>query len=226
VSTTTTTPPDAIAERFALETEHHKLTILHDEGLYRHLRFMCEPDGKPKRSAYWFDLITVPGALIFQGDGDSFVFRRLEDMFAFFRSNPDRNVARINPHYWSEKLTSGRDAVKTYSREKFDQRVAEELKDAEERFPGITDAWTLHADEFNGYYLDDEGSARQALNDFEYTADGRDDTFRFTDTWEWDLKDYDWWFLWACHGIVWGIAQYDATKAKSAAAREAVAVNG
>ena len=38
-------------------------------------------------------------------------------------------------------------------------------------------------------------------------------TFTFTDVWEWEFKDYHWWFLWACHAIVWGIAQYDAAKA-------------
>jgi hypothetical protein len=40
--------------------------------------------------------------------------------------------------------------------------------------------------------------------------------FRFEDTWEWSFKDYDWWFLWACQAIVWGIAQYDAAKAAPA----------
>jgi hypothetical protein len=42
------------------------------------------------------------------------------------------------------------------------------------------------------------------------------ESFRFTDTWEWDLTDYDWQFLWCCHAIQWGIAQYDASKAVSA----------
>jgi hypothetical protein len=197
------------AERFARETEHHKLTILHDDGLYRHLRFMPE---SPRSSMYWFDLITVPGALIFQGDGESFVFRRDEDMFEFFRSNPDRDTLRISPDYWAEKLTSNRAAVKAYSRAVFEQRVAEALADAEDHWPEIAAAWKLHADDPYDYDLDDEGSARQALADFQYTVEGHDETFEFSDTWEWDLRDYDWWFLWACHGIVWGIAQYDAAR--------------
>ena len=41
-------------------------------------------------------------------------------------------------------------------------------------------------------------------------------TFRFTDTWEWDLTDFDWQYLWCCHAIQWGIAQYDASKAVAA----------
>lgn len=244
------------AERFATETEHHKLTILHDDGLYRHLRFMSEPPGQPKQSGYWFELITVPGSLIFRGDGESFVFARLRDMFEFFRSNPDRNTMRVSPDYWAEKLTSNRAAAKTYSREKFDQIVAEALKDAEEQWPGITAAWDRHASEDNlDYGLDHEGSAREALRDFEFgalavatcrcgerievdfgdliPAEWRDkhpsrDTahayaldrvpgFRFEDTYEWDLQDFDWWYLWSCHAIAWGIARYDEARSQGVA---------
>lgn len=203
------------AERFATETEHHKLTILHDDGLYRHLRFMSEPPGQPKQSGYWFELITAPGSLIFRGDGESFVFARLRDMFEFFRSNPDRNTMRISPDYWAEKLTSNRAAAKTYSRELLDQNVAEALAAAEETFPGITDAWTFETDELAGYDLDHEDSAREALRDFEHHH--KDETFRFADTWEWNLQDFDWWYLWACHAIVHGIAQYDAARKPVAA---------
>ncbi len=200
------------AERFTRETKHHKLEVLHDDGLYRHLRFMSLPDGKPKYSAYWFDLITVPGALIFRGDGESFVFARVEDMFEFFRSNPDRTTMRISPDHWAEKLTSDRDRVKAYSREKFEQHVAEALKDAEENWPGVTAEWKSETEDSIDYDLDYEDGAREALRDFSYMAAGHDSTFRFEDTYEWDLRDFDWWYLWACHAIVFGIAQYDAAR--------------
>lgn len=205
------------AERFADETKHHKMTVLHDDGLYRHLRFMSQEPGKPPNSGYWFDLITVPGSLIFRGDGESFVFARVRDMFEFFRSNPDRNMITISPDYWAEKLTSNRAAAKAYSREVLDQYVAGELKDAEERRPGIAKAWKFETGDASDYYLDDEDSARQALADFEYAVEGHDSTFRFEGTWEWDLKDFDWWYLWACHAIVSGIAQYDEARKAVAA---------
>ena len=258
MTTTYTDPHAPSAERFTRETEHHKLTVLHDDGLYRHLKFKS-----PRDSAYWFDLITVPGSLIFRGDGESFVFARVTDMFEFFRSNPDRLTMRISPDYWAEKLTSSRDAVKVYSRERFEQIVAEALADAEEQWPGVTAAWSAHAGEDNlDYGLDHEDSARQALADFEFGAltvaacrcgerievdaddiipvewrdkhpRGRVDHaytldriagFRFTDTWEWELKDFDWWYLWACHAIVWGIARYDEVRKTAAPAATAPSV--
>jgi hypothetical protein len=48
---------------------------------------------------------------------------------------------------------------------------------------------------------------------------GTEPAFTFADTWEWDLRDYDWTFLWSCHAIVWGIREYDEAKARRWSAR-------
>ena len=192
-----------IEKRFKAETADHEMTVLHADGLYRHLRFRA-----PDTGFYWFDLITWPGKLAFVGDGTGLTFARVEDMFTFFR-NPQYG---INPVYWSEKLVTDRDSVKTFSAAKFTKRVAEALTWAEETFPGVTAAWAEHTEDHDTEY---EVNAREALDDFTFRPDGADyrsKPFTFTDTLEWDLRDYDWWFLWACHAIVWGIGQYDASK--------------
>lgn len=234
-----------IAERFAADTAKHTMTVLHDEGLYRHLRFRA-----PEHSAYWFDLITWPGVLAIRGDiGESYVFQRLDDMFEFFRGK------RINPHYWSEKLDGGRYSAKQYSESKFRQLVVEYFVDAvRDRIapPGLGKA--VREEILNSGDLYDEGLARQALDAFEFgttfqasctcgaSAQFVDDVeasgwrwqhikgagphlsqveripgFTFEDTWDWDLHDYHWCFLWACHAIVWGIAQYDTVRKAVAA---------
>lgn len=234
------------ADRFPRDTAGHELTILHDDGLYRHLRFMA-----PQRGAYWFDLITLPDGLIFRGDGESFVFTilRAGDLFDLFRRSRDNGS--INPGYWSEKLSSERDAATDYSRHLFDEEVTRDLAEAETEWPGVTEAWNEHVGEWSDYNTEYESEARRALDDFEfgktYTAkcscgaespsyagfaaamawerkhaapsdsghqmSVEPESFRFHDTYEWDLRDYAWWFLWACHGISWGIKQYDAAKA-------------
>jgi hypothetical protein len=212
------------ATRFARDTAEHQMTVLHDDGLYRHLRFH-----HPKHSMYWFDLITVPGALIFQGDGDSFVFRRVEDMFTFFRGP----VGQINPGYWSEKLTSGRNEVIAYQQERLEEYVNDLVGEAieldaggiegaetdEDRvLTGLEDAIRERiTDELTG----DESLDRNLVEQFRYWANPADEfstprktpDFEFHDVWEWDCRDYDWWFLWACHAIVSGIAQYDSRTA-------------
>jgi hypothetical protein len=229
------------ADRFARDTAGHQMTVLHDDGLYRHLIFR-----EPTHGFYWFELITTPQQLVFSGDGNSYVFRRAADMFQFFRSGIYRDGSlHINPGYWSEKLTSGREAATSYSEKLFEEEVAETLSAVEDDYPGITAAWAEHvASEFNCEY---EEEALRALSEFRFgeaylakctecawefegdsysvaavkarahrreagdkhTAPVRDLTFTFSDMGEMRLQDYDWWFLWACHAIVWGIARYD-----------------
>jgi hypothetical protein len=193
-----TTRPE-IARRFANETAEHVMTVAHDDGLYRHLKF--RHTGKNYSGYYWFDLITVPGALIFQGDGDSYIFRRDEDMFEFFRGR----VGEINPHYWQEKVVSGRDRIRTYDERVFRARVLEEFTEACQwgvpRGTGRALREQILDDDYAELHY--EQGARDALDRFEH------DGFRFSDTCEWDFRDYDWWFLWACHALVWGIAYYD-----------------
>lgn len=215
-----------VAARFTRETAQHEMTVLHDDGLFRHLRFKA-----PGSSMYWFELTTVPGSLIFRGDGQSFVFARLTDMFEFFRGP----VGRINPMYWAEKLTSGREeGVRGYDRDLFERQVMEATGDAirsGDAPTGLTSAVTrevldpesgmtdedahrvLH--EFSFYKNDKDryGRHEQVNDHLEWVPAKRPD-FQFSDTWEWDFRDYDWWFLWSLHAIVWGIAQYDAHHAQ------------
>jgi hypothetical protein len=234
------------AAQFARDTANHEMTVLHKDGLYRHLRFR-----HPDRSEYWFELVTWPGALAISGDMGGYTFRRLDDMFAFFRQSASHG---INPHYWSEKLDGGRDSAKAYDEDLFKRRVAEDLAEAEEDCPGVTAAWNEKvAGIVPDYYTATEEEARRALEDFTFnllfrasctcgdayevpdedsavtwkimghsgkghTASIRQaDGFRFYDAWEWDLRDYTYQFLWCCHAIVWGIAQYDRRAAEAVA---------
>jgi hypothetical protein len=191
-----------IAARFARDTAGHEMTVLHDNGLYRHLRF-SRP--RPESSMYWFDLITWPGCLTIRGDiGESYTFNRLPDMFQFFRS--DRQWG-INQSYWAEKLDAGRDSVKEYNEELFRQLVCELFVDAvrySDAPAGLGKA--VREEILNSEFLADENEARGVLDSFEYKG------FRFRDTWELSFHDYEWTFLWACYAIHWGIGQYDKVR--------------
>lgn len=71
-------------QRFLNDVANHEMIIIRDDGVNRHVRFK-----RPNSSCMYFDLITWPGHLCYTGDMGSYVFRRLEDMFEFFRT--DRN---------------------------------------------------------------------------------------------------------------------------------------
>jgi hypothetical protein len=225
-------------EAFRRETAGHQMTVLHDEGLYRHLRFAT-----PGSSLYWFDLVTWPGCLTVGGDIEAFAFSRTDDMFAFFRAGTG-----INPSYWAEKIRAGGVPAREYSEDRFRQVVTEYAQASAGEYPGLMEA--VDAEIFNSGDIYHEDGAIRLAADFEYGTKAtakcfcgngftgspamtdawqlshkasapRDsgthsvkitlvEGFRFHDTWEWDLRAWSWHFLRACHAIKWGIGQYDA----------------
>jgi hypothetical protein len=231
-----------IAARFAGDTASHEMTVLHDDGLYRHLRFR-----RTDRNEYWFDLITWPGCLTIRGDyGDAFTFSRELDMVPFFR---DRR-GEINPHYWAQKLDGHRQSATTYSEAVFRQIVCELFVDAVRGGYAPRGLGKAVRSEILDQDLFDEQEARKLLESFEYGAAykatcscGKSSVensetlaglwrsshidpghrahvsrverlpgFTFEDTWEFTFQDYERDFLWACHAIVWGIARYDKVR--------------
>jgi hypothetical protein len=202
-----------VEERFAGDTAKHEMAILHEDGLYRHVRFK-----QPKQSFYWFELITWPGCLAINGGMDGYVFSRELDMFGFFRGQ------HVNPSYWSEKLRA-QCKVTGYSEEKFRARLAEAVAEASGEFPDLAKAVEHDIlDGWSGRDISTDETARFALRDFEYwrnpddkyKAGARPD-FQFTDTWEWDFTEWDHRFLWCCHAIQWGIGMYDKARKASEA---------
>lgn len=214
-------------EMLEVSTREHQMTVLRDDGLYRHIRF-----AKPGTSIWRFDLVTWPGHLVITGDLEDFHFARIPDMFEFFRSP----VGYINEHYWSEKLCGPQRSM-SYSPELFRKYVFEyfwenrdyyeppsqrrvdntrslfgdrpaSTIDSEASYRSKTELWRAIREELLRYADDyDETAAHMALQDF------RHGTFDFTDTYEWELKDYDFHFRLSLHAIVWGINRYDAAKA-------------
>lgn len=211
-----------IAEQFPRDVENHVLTVLHDDGLYRHLRCAQEEHSWN----FWFEVVTWPGSLAIRGDmGGGWIFSRTTDMFQFFRSRAGMPY-RINPGYWAEKLPDHGRSVRVHSETVYRARLDEALAEYEEEYPELL---AKHQRDYAGLRWPEApmtpDAARQLVKDYE-----DDDRLRFEDgarelnseleragvvdeTWEWTFTDYDWPFLWACHAIVWAIDQYDQAKA-------------
>lgn len=195
-------------ERFQRDTALHEMEILHDDGLYRHVRFM-----NPGRSEYYYDLMTWPGNLVVCGDAGDYHFMRIRDMFEFFVGK--REEPSINPHYWAEKLqgVTRRDGAQSYSFDAYKARVLQWLADktedteVEEEKTGLrqaVDEQLLAESDYGGPPSEDEAYRR--LLDFEH------DSIRIYDPTEWDFREYDGRFLWCCWAIVEGIRRYQAAK--------------
>jgi hypothetical protein len=181
-------------KRFSTDIATHRMTVIKDDGIYRHLRF-----SRPGTNCYSFDILTWPGYLAYVGDMGHYVFQRTEDMFEFFRHDC------INPSYWAEKIqAAGRDGVKEYSEDKARQWVQSWLDQA-----GASEA----AREASKDITFDEGEDHvyQQLRDFD--ASDLDEEDMFCGWQEANFKDYTFHYIWCCLALVWAIKQYDAAKA-------------
>ena len=196
---------EIIKKQFLKDVKDHSIKVVNDDELFRHI-IMSRKDS----CTYRYEITTWPGYLCFSGDMGCFVFKRIEDMFQFFRSK--NKELTINKGYWHEKLeaidkcdgsmeyseTLFRETIKEYF-ETFMDDYKEEYKDKK------TKIWEEIKREVL-YYSDNEFEAYKAANEFEYEG------FRFHDFWETNLKEYTYRFIWCLYAIVYTIQLYDDIK--------------
>lgn len=204
-------------EMFLEDVSKHEMTVLLDNGVYRHLRFK-----QPNSGNMWFDIVTWPDFLAYSGDMGCFVFSRLKDMFEFFRTKPTNlspDKLFINEGYWAEKLEAvDRDGrtpgAVQFSPEKFVEVVEDHFKEWIDDNEISEDNAEKLGEQLYGEVLsrtdDGEHEARQALNHF--MGEVGDVKLTFTDTWEWDFDIYTFRFVWCCYALSWSIRMYDARK--------------
>lgn len=225
-----------IDSRMLNDTAHHRLEIIRDDGVYRHLRMQ-----RPETSCYYYDIITWPGYLTVTGDMGTWTFSRCYDMFNFFGGW----TGEINTHYWSEKLEAGAGCsarnllAQEYDHEAFcrslKESLSEYLEDAEDDLSEDED-WDDEDDTPDS----DKAKVREAVrelcrgefsNDWEayqavYEAD-------WPERWSaWDVcdgltfKTYTSHFRWILFAITWAISKYHNTKMVDKAMATFLAVKG
>lgn len=186
-------PHAAQWRHFLKNTAEHQLTILHEDGLYRHLRM-----NKPGSYMWGWDIVTWPGRLAIYGDiGRAGMFARIDDMISFFdvRHYPKLGDGSpfINPSYWGEKFSMD---CMVYSPDVFLAEVRQTLEDAEDR------------DQLD---IEDIVSSAMYSSDSECEAV---DWLRLhedvlgSDIWEMRLKDYDYHFILGLYAIVTTVDAY------------------
>jgi len=195
-------------DRFLETVKDHQMKVLRDNGVERHIQFRC--NGRYFES---FELITWPGHLMITGDYGTYVFCRIEDMFAFFRTDGSKVRLPINPRYWGEKLLSvcKLGGFMEFSEERFKSNVIDMIKqqfdgeDAERESEVIADV------EESIFPITDDGMVRACDAVIEYK---HENGFQFIDAWDWvgGCNDYTYHYIWCLYAIVWGIQQYDKSK--------------
>ena len=162
-------------ERFLSDTANHKMEVLLDNGIYRHLKFTNNGS-----SVYRFDLITRPGDLCVCGDMGTYVFQRVNDMFTFFRS--ESSELKINPDYWAEKCQASKYALEEYRPEIFRERIEEWM----DEYGLSNEARYAVADEVLSHAEYGEHEALKAAMDFQFNGH-----HLFQDFYECRLRDWE-----------------------------------
>jgi hypothetical protein len=177
-----------------------------NDGLYRHVVFK-----QPGTVCMMFSLTTTPGRLVYAGDMGCFVFQRLEDMFAFFRSKEGREP---NYGYWHEKLVAvDRQGSEEKSHERFRENLERYVKDDDT----LIDERRAEVEEFIEQAVDEYQEsgpecAWRSVMDFSLEPQEKYKTRTqfFQDFWECSDTVFTFRYLWACHAIQWGISKFDA----------------
>ena len=225
--------PHVTEARFLNDVANHAMTVIRDDGVYRHIQFR-----RPGTVNYRFDLLTWPGHLAITGDMGTYVFSRLQDMFEFFRTDRihGRNDGRtlfVNPGYWGEKLVSvcPCGGYRRYDADVFRQRVQAHfdswverraLPDAMASEPeienfeqGKNDLWDAIESDVLSFADYGEIDAYSVVRDFFYNG------FEFVDFFDaGGTESYTFSYLWCIYAIAWGVARYDEAANSSAAVAE------
>lgn len=193
-------------QMFLEQVKDHKLKIVKDDGIHRHIMMSSGSFNM------WYEIITWPRGLCYSGDMGTFVFRRVPDMFTFFRQKDDE--LRINTGYWHEKLDAVDrcDGAMKYSPELFRENIIkyyENWCECETCDEVKCRAWERIRNTILPYIDDNEFEAFDAIRMF---CKDKDDGFSFYDFYEFEAKDYTYRFIWCLYAIVHAIIQYDKIK--------------
>ncbi|HDV8244856.1 TPA: hypothetical protein RJ953_004008 [Enterobacter hormaechei] len=206
--------------RFLLDTAEHRLNVIRDDGLYRHLRLQ-----RPGTSCYYYDVITWPGYLTVVGDMGTWTFSRIADMFEFFGGW----TGRTNTGYWSEKLEAGagRSGCELLAKEYDHDAFCESLKSSMREY--LEDDAEADEDEDWNYedtedsdkakvreavrelcraHFSNENEAYQAVSEADWPEQwsSQDVCYGLT------FKTYTSHFRWILFAITWAISKYHNTK--------------
>jgi hypothetical protein len=213
---------DLSESKFLSDVEQHEIQVLHDDGIYRHMRFK-----HPETSNLSFSIVTWPGHLAYTGDMGAYTFQRIHDMFEFFRtdrkhahssnSRGDKQLV-INPSYWAEKVVAQDrgDGIEEFDHSAFERVVKENFREwLRENFNCTTkeqrrDLWEEIQLQVLGADTDKSGVWRYtAASSFSSFVNDEVGDFSFQDFWEYHLQKPSYRYLWCCYAIAWGVKKYD-----------------
>ena len=185
----------------------HKMTVLLDNGVNRHLRF--SDDGGEKTN-HWFDLVTFDEGLVIQSGFGIYSFskRYVADMFEFFRGRESDSA------YILEKVTSKSHDTMVFSEDLAKQYIIDCFEFWLDAGDLGDDAKRKMYDEFlDGLSEDEFVCERDAYDEYrEFRFNGHLIKFDFDDFAPYKPSAR---YIDCVEAIKWGIGEYDKSKGKN-----------
>ncbi len=203
-------------EKFLEDVKGHTMDVRHGTDSYRHLVFSNNGSSNLK-----FEIVTFPWHLVYTGDMGTFVFRRLADMFDFFR--PKDGTYRKEFGYWHSKLTAvcSSDGAIQKSRKRFEVALRGYLPDPPEPGDYGDDLSEKTREEINYEIsrlltLYDTYGFQRALQEACDFCVGPPERplFQFSELWDHSFDEFTTRFEWCCWALQWGILLYDEWASK------------
>lgn len=198
------TTDSQLADLFIQDTARHQLTVLHDQGLYRHLRWAV-----PGSGINAVEITTIPGALFVSGDMGSWSFQRhgTDDLLrtGFFTGGPRYG-------YWASKCEAAdrRVGLREFSPEALKATVDSYIED-----------WA-DGDESARFNLGQETEtileAETVEDAFERLAGFSYAGLHFDDVDDASVTEFTFQYRWICRALVKVSAEYAALDTPQAAA--------
>lgn len=210
-------------EKFMQQVEKHELTILRDDGLYRHLKLAV-----PGTDYESFQIVTWPGFLAYAGDMGAFTFSRITDMFEFFRGRMNGNH-----QYWAEKCVAADkdDGLRKFCPETFESAVRDDIAGQVED-ASLVDAIVdevMHNHNGGAAGMESVESALDFMMSGDFSdveVDGREFNLNFEGFYEHTIEDYTGRFKRCCFALPWAIQKYDRVKGELVGAAFKGAIGG
>lgn len=198
---------DPRIQRFKDRLKTCTMTIVHADGVYRHLCFRNSNSDFPGNCA--FNVVTWPGYACIYGDWfDSHVITCEHDMLTEFL-----NVSHIPYEYWEKKMKlAGRhQTLRETSAEACDQWLDQHMQDLAEEWPHLTED-ELHdiRDEYESCFDANDILVWQQLEELgDFTTKNHGSIpLAISDAQELSLTEYTDGFLIACKGLRFAAKQW------------------
>jgi hypothetical protein len=187
-------------EEFLKNVKDHEMTILKDDGEYRHLRFKRADSGQ-----YYFDIVTFPYHLVITGNMGEYVFGPCDDILRIFRGH---ELEDLSLYYFNQKCLAGHKSE--WSSDVFWDEVRGILEEpCEESGMALSEAMSILEKNIDDASMD---IACQQFAEFDFEGElGFDVPFEPTDSFGSCLAP-TYTYEWACHAGVWGTQKFYACK--------------